>query len=353
MIEVKNLTKKYGDNTAVDNLSFTIENGKIYGFLGPNGAGKSTTMNMVTGCLAATDGQVLIDGYDIFENPTEAKKRIGYLPELPPLYPEMTPAEYLKFVCEAKKIKRNEIAEQVEYVMSVTQLHDVKNRLIKNLSKGYKQRVGIAQAMLGNPDVIILDEPTVGLDPKQIIEIRELIESLGRDRTVILSSHILSEISAICNHIMVISHGRLVANDTIENMSRYIDDSDNMTLIVRGNIKKVQMTLNDFAEIKDYKLAEAKDEGANVYKVYITVASNVDIREKLFFAFAEQQMPILSSNVEKADLETVFLRLTEGISDEEIEKTAAIEAARETEESKSDSNKKSYDDDDDYKPMFS
>ena len=211
MIEVNHLTKQYGDHTAVSDLSFTIEDGQIYGFLGPNGAGKSTTMNIMTGCLAATSGEVKIGGYDIFEESREAKRLIGYLPEQPPLYLDRTPREYLRFVGRAKGLSGKELAAQVEHVMSVTQTGDVADRLIKNLSKGYKQRVGIAQALLGNPKIIILDEPTVGLDPRQIIEIRDLIKSLGKEHTVILSSHILSEVQAVCQTILIISKGRLVA----------------------------------------------------------------------------------------------------------------------------------------------
>ena len=218
MIEVENLTKKYGSHVAVDNLSFRVERGMIYGFLGPNGAGKSTTMNMMTGYIAATSGTVKINGYDILKNPEQAKKSIGYLPELPPVYPDMTVYEYLRFVAELKKVKKNERQVQIEDVMKQTQIEDVKGRLIKNLSKGYKQRVGLAQAIIGYPEVIILDEPTVGLDPKQIIEIRELIRELAKKHTIILSSHILSEVSAVCDHIMIISKGKLVASDTPEGL---------------------------------------------------------------------------------------------------------------------------------------
>ena len=210
MIEVENLTKKYGSHVAVDNLSFRVERGMIYGFLGPNGAGKSTTMNMMTGYIAATSGTVKINGYDILKNPEQAKKSIGYLPELPPVYPDMTVYEYLRFVAELKKVKKNERQVQIEDVMKQTQIEDVKGRLIKNLSKGYKQRVGLAQAIIGYPEVIILDEPTVGLDPKQIIEIRELIRELAKKHTIILSSHILSEVSAVCDHIMIISLSALI-----------------------------------------------------------------------------------------------------------------------------------------------
>ena len=230
MIEVENLTKKYGSQVAVDNLSFRVERGMIYGFLGPNGAGKSTTMNMMTGYIAATSGTVKINGYDILKNPEQAKKSIGYLPELPPVYPDMTVYEYLRFVAELKKVKKNERQAQIEDVMKQTQIEDVKGRLIKNLSKGYKQRVGLAQAIIGYPEVIILDEPTVGLDPKQIIEIRELIRELAKKHTIILSSHILSEVSAVCDHIMIISKGKLVASDTPEGLMTLLKGGRQMKL---------------------------------------------------------------------------------------------------------------------------
>lgn len=218
MIEVKNLCKDYGTQRAVDTLNFTIEPGHVYGFLGPNGAGKSTTMNILTGCLAASSGQVLIGGFDIFEEPAEAKSLIGYLPEQPPLYQEMTVCEYLKFVAAAKCVPKSEVNGQLNAIMEVTQLSDVSERIIKNLSKGYRQRVGIAQALTGNPQIVILDEPTVGLDPKQIIEIRELIRQLGKEHTVILSSHILSEVRSVCDRLLIISKGRLVAEDTPEGL---------------------------------------------------------------------------------------------------------------------------------------
>lgn len=220
MISVEHLTKYYGDFMAVEDLSFEIDEGHVYGFLGPNGAGKSTTMNIMTGCLSATEGHVRIDGYDIFEEPEKAKKLIGYLPEQPPLYMNETPLEYLKFVGEAKGLKGQELYEQIAEVVELTKIEHVKNRLISKLSKGYKQRVGIAQALLGNPRVIILDEPTVGLDPLQIIEIRDLIKSLGETHTVILSSHILSEVQAICEKILIISKGKLVAFDEPENLAK-------------------------------------------------------------------------------------------------------------------------------------
>lgn len=238
MISVEHLTKCYGDFVAVKDLSFEIEEGHVYGFLGPNGAGKSTTMNIMTGCLSATEGQVKIGGYDIFEEPLKAKKLIGYLPEQPPLYMNETPEEYLKFVGEAKGLRGQELLNQVETIIEQTRLQDVRSRLISKLSKGYKQRVGIAQALMGNPKVIILDEPTVGLDPIQIIEIRDLIKQLGKNHTVILSSHILSEVQAICEKILIISKGKLVAFDETENLVKKASLEEVFLELTEGEIEK-------------------------------------------------------------------------------------------------------------------
>ena len=235
MIEVKGLTKRYGKNVAVDHLNFRVKEGQIYGFLGPNGAGKSTTMNMLTGYLAASEGKILIDGHDISEESMEARRCIGYLPEIPPLYLNMTPLEYLEFAAELKGIPKKQREEAVSKVMEQTQICDMQDRLIRNLSKGYRQRVVLAHALIGDPKVLILDEPMVGLDPKQIIEIRELIRSLGKKHTVILSSHILSEITSICDHVMIISHGKLVASDTPEKLGQYMKSSDVMELRIRGS----------------------------------------------------------------------------------------------------------------------
>ena len=240
MIEVKNLVKRYGDHVAVNNLSFTVEEGQIYGFLGPNGAGKSTTMNIITGYLASTEGEVLINGHNILEEPEEAKKCIGYLPELPPVYTDMTVLEYLKFVAELKKIPKDQRKKQILEVMNLVKITDMQNRLIKNLSKGYRQRVGLAQAVLGFPEIIILDEPSVGLDPKQIIEIRELIRQLAKKHTVILSSHILAEVREVCDYILIISKGKLVASDTPDNLGKLAQGSNNLSLLVRGGISKAQ-----------------------------------------------------------------------------------------------------------------
>ena len=245
MIEVKNLVKKYGNHLAVDHLNFTIEEGHIYGFLGPNGAGKSTTMNIMTGYLGATEGEVLINGHDILKEPEEAKKQIGYLPELPPLYMDMTVREYMEFAAELKKIPKEKRAESIEDVEKLVKIKDVEKRLIKNLSKGYRQRVGLAQAVLGFPEIIILDEPSVGLDPKQIIEIRELIRKLAKKHTVILSSHILAEVREVCDYIMIISKGKLVASDTPENLERYLGESGLIEIETRTEASKVKEVLKN------------------------------------------------------------------------------------------------------------
>ena len=258
MIEVKNLTKCYGKHLAVDNLSFTVEKGQIYGFLGPNGAGKSTTMNIMTGYLGATKGEVLIDGHDILKEPEEAKRCIGYLPEQPPLYLEMTVMEYLRFAAELKKIPKEDMEIQIEKAMRLTRLSDVRGRLISNLSKGYKQRVGLAQAILGFPEIIILDEPTVGLDPKQIIEIRELIRKLAKGHTVILSSHILAEIREVCDYILIIARGKLVASDTPENLENSMSGTGHIEIEVRREQKEVERVLDRIDQVKrvEYTLLE-------------------------------------------------------------------------------------------------
>ena len=277
MIEVKNLVKRYGDHLAVDHLSFHVDKGQIYGFLGPNGAGKSTTMNIMTGYIASTEGEVLIDGHNILEEPEEAKKCIGYLPEQPPLYFDMTVWEYLKFAAELKKIKKSQRAEQVEEVMELTGISDMRNRLIKNLSKGYKQRVGLAQAILGYPEIIILDEPTVGLDPKQIIEIRELIKKLSEKHTVILSSHILSEVSAVCDYVMIINHGKLVASDTTENLSKMTLGSNTLELTIKGTKEEVNKLVSPLEMIRELEWMQSEEE--DCVNLKITTEERTDIRE--------------------------------------------------------------------------
>ncbi len=308
MIEVKHLTKRYGNHVAVNDLNFTIDKGKVYGFLGPNGAGKSTTMNIITGCLGATEGEVLIDGHSIAEEPMQAKRLIGYLPEQPPVYMDMTPAEYLDFVARAKGIPAKERAQQIETVTEKTRIQDVRNRLIRNLSKGYRQRVGIAQALLGRPEIIILDEPTVGLDPAQIIEIRELIRELGKEHTLVLSSHILSEVQAVCDAIMIISKGRLVASDTSENLTALFAGTVTLNLDVRATDDAARKVLDTVPGIEDMALSAGEP---GITHVQLKPEEGQDIRETLFFAFAKAGLPILSMMQNHASLEDVFLELTQ------------------------------------------
>ena len=309
MIEVKHLTKIYGDHAAVDDLSFTIQPGKIYGLLGPNGAGKSTTMNIVTGCLAATSGTVTVNGHDIYEDPIAAKRCIGYLPEIPPLYTDMTPYEFLSFVAEAKGVAYDEAARQVREVMELTQIADMQDRLIKNLSKGYRQRVGIAQAMLGNPDIIILDEPTVGLDPQQLTEIRALIRKLGHKQTVIVSSHILSEIAELCDHVIILSEGHVVADDDMAALEARVSPEKTIRMTVKGDeagIRSVLKSIDGVIAIAGG--GSSAMEGAVSLKV--TVTSEGDLRDTIFFAMAERRYAVISMDVADQSLEEIFLSLT-------------------------------------------
>lgn len=308
MIEVSHLTKRYGDHVAVDDLSFTIPGRQIYGLLGPNGAGKSTTMNILTGCLAATAGEVRIDGVDIFEDPIAAKRHLGYLPEQPPVYMDRTPGEYLRFVARAKGIKN--LREEVDRVMELTQITDMQNRLIKNLSKGYRQRVGLAQAILGDPDIIILDEPTVGLDPKQIIEIRELIVTLGKDKTVILSSHILSEVQAVCGTILILSRGKLVACDTPENLEKQLSGETALELEVKAPPERISAILKGLPDVHDLTVSSRNG------KTRVRLETEKDkldaLSENVFFALAKAGTPLYSMTHSKASLEDIFLELTGG-----------------------------------------
>lgn len=308
MIEVKNLTKKYGNHTAVNDLSFCVEKGMIYGFLGPNGAGKSTTMNIMTGYIAATGGSVRINGYDILKEPKKAKKCIGYLPELPPVYPDMTVWEYLNFAAELKQVRKPERKEQLERIMEQTKISDVKDRLIKNLSKGYRQRVGLAQAIVGYPEVIILDEPMVGLDPKQIIEIRTLIKELAQNHTVILSSHILSEVSAVCDHILIISKGKLVASDTPERLMTLMKGGTQLELCAFGTQEKLCEILNNIRDIDSYQIERGKNEEECC--AVIRTRAEADIRKELFYRLASADMPIMQLGISEKSLEDVFLELT-------------------------------------------
>lgn len=307
MIEVNGLTKIYGTNCAVDHLSFRITNGKVYGLLGRNGAGKSTTMNMMTGCLIPTEGTVKINGFDISERPTEAKKCIGYLPEIPPLYEEMTPEEYLTFVAEAKGVRATAIGAEVREAMQETGIYPVKNRLIRNLSKGYRQRVGIAMTMLGDPDIIILDEPTVGLDPKQIIEIRELIRKLGQKKTVILSSHILSEISELCDEVLILSGGKLVAYDTIEALEGRASGGGSLMLTVKGDERGVLAVVKSVAGVLSYRTVSKRRDSI---VIEVRPKTGADPRDDVFFALAGKRYVVLSTETRSAGLEEVFLSLT-------------------------------------------
>ena len=307
MIEISHLVKKYGNHYAVNDLSVRIEEGQIYGFLGPNGAGKSTTMNIITGYVAPTSGTVTVDGFDIEKEPEKAKKKIGYLPELPPLYQEMTVEEYLKFAAELKKIPAKERKVAIEKSICTACLEDVRKRLISNLSKGYKQRVGLAQAVLGDPQTIILDEPTVGLDPKQMIEMRELIRSLKKDHTVILSSHILSEVSAVCDQILIISKGQLVASDTPEGLQEKMQGAGELEFEVRGSAAPLRTLLSNLDNVERYSVSEEN----GTVRAVVVEKTGTDIREALFYELAENHMPLLLLQNKTGSLEDIFLELTD------------------------------------------
>ncbi len=310
MIQVEHLTKYYGDFPAVKNLSFEIEEGHVYGFLGPNGAGKSTTMNIMTGCLSATEGHVKIDGHDIFDEPREAKKLIGYLPEIPPLYLNETPEEYLRFVGEAKGLRGAELEAQINEIVDLTGIAAVRGRCISALSKGYRQRVGIAQALVGKPKVIVLDEPTVGLDPIQIIEIRDLIRELGRTHTVIFSSHILSEVQTICEKILIINEGRLIAFDTPENLKKTLSSDSFIRLTAETTPEGARDILANIPGIA--KLETKTEEGGLVSVTVSTNAGNLhSVSREIFFAFARRDKALLEMTLKKASLEDIFLELTE------------------------------------------
>ncbi len=308
MIEVKNLSKSYGNKLAVNDISFSVGEGEILGFLGPNGAGKSTTMNILTGYLSSSGGEAVINGADILEDPAAAKRSIGYLPELPPLYLDMTVTEYLNFVYDLKKCKlprRSHLAE----ICSLVKITDVSRRVIRNLSKGYRQRVGLAQALVGNPKVLILDEPTVGLDPKQIIEIRTLIKRLGKNHTVILSSHILSEVQAVCDRIVVIDKGRLVANDTTENLSRSLSADHKLLVQIEGPVKEVQQQLKAIPDMVEVHLNRTFD---GVSEFELNAKDGADVRREVFKRMAARSYPILLMRSSELTLEEIFLKLTTG-----------------------------------------
>ncbi len=308
MIEVKNLTKRYGSHCAVNNISFCVGEGEILGFLGPNGAGKSTTMNILTGYLSATEGSVAINGHDILDEPNAAKANIGYLPEIPPLYPDMTVREYLDFMYDLKKCALPRVKHIAE-ICKVMKIQDVYGRLIKNLSKGYRQRVGMAQALIGNPPVLILDEPTVGLDPKQIIEIRSLIKTLGKHHTVILSSHILPEIEAVCDRVIIINKGELVADDTAENLSVQFSEDRRLLVRIAGPLKEAVTLINSINGVLSVTDAGCKEEGT--IELLIETAPDADIRRELFDRLAKRGWPLLYSKTQALSLEDIFIGLTQ------------------------------------------
>ncbi|NJD01650.1 MAG: ATP-binding cassette domain-containing protein [Ruminiclostridium sp.] len=307
MIEIQNLTKRYGQIKAVNNLNFTVEKGEILGFLGPNGAGKTTTMNIITGYLPSSEGSVKVCGYDIMENPKEVKKRVGYLPEQPPVYMDMTVKDYLNFVSDLKMVDKKQRKNQISDIMELVKIGDHRNRLIKNLSKGYKQRVGLAQALVGSPEVLVLDEPTVGLDPKQIIEIRKLIKALGKEHTIILSSHILPEVSAVCERVVIINKGEIAAIDTPENLSKGFGTASRLLISVAGPKNSV---LNTIKEIYGVKYVEpGVDKEKDVLSYIVESDKEIDIRKPLFFALAKVGYPILELRSLDMTLEDIFLQI--------------------------------------------
>lgn len=309
MIEVKNLTKRYGSHCAVDDITFTVNEGEIVGFLGPNGAGKSTTMNILTGYLSATAGTVTVNGFDILDDPNGAKASIGYLPEHPPLYMDMTVKEYLDFMFDLKKCTFNR-KKHIEEICKVVKIENVYRRLIKNLSKGYRQRVGIAQALIGNPPILVLDEPTVGLDPNQIIEIRTLIKRLGKHHTVILSSHILSEVEAVCDRIVIINHGVIAADDTAKNLSTRYSDDKRLRLAVAGphdDVKELLSRIDGVAKVQSLGQRET-----GVESFAIDPKEGADIRRAIFDRLSARNWPIYEMRSMEMSLEEIFIALTNG-----------------------------------------
>ncbi len=307
MIEISNLVKYYGDKKAVDNISFTVNKGEILGFLGPNGAGKSTTMNIITGYISATSGTITVNGHDILEEPMLAKKEIGYLPENPPLYLDMTVLEYLRFICDLKHVPKADRIRQLAEIMKLVRISDVADRLIRNLSKGYRQRVGIAQALVGNPSVLILDEPTVGLDPKQIIEIRNLIKTLSKNHTVILSSHILPEVQAICDRVVIINKGKIAAIDTPDSLSHKMADTSRLSITIEGSYKDASSKIRSLPGVKQ---VSPLMESEKIQTIEITVEPNQDVRKAIFFALANASIPILEFRSLDPTLEEIFLSFT-------------------------------------------
>ena len=335
ILTMKDIDKSFPGVHALDHVNFEVKRGEVHALMGENGAGKSTTMNIMTGYLGATEGEVLINGHNILEEPEAAKKCIGYLPEMPPLYTDMKVNEYLRFVAELKKIPKTERQEQIEKVMLMVKIMDVQDRLIKNLSKGYRQRVGLAEAIMGYPEVIILDEPTVGLDPKQIIEIRTLIKNLKKKHTVILSSHILSEVSAVCDYVLIISHGKLVASDTPENLGKLAEGSNTLEMLIKGEKTQIQNALESVEGINSVKLE--KDEKQNLWSATVSTEEQNDVREKVFYKMAEINCPIYEMKSKKVSLEEIFLELT--AADKPIsEKSVEADLAASEEKAKSQKN---------------
>lgn len=322
MIEVSNLIKQYGKDIAVNDISFTVNEGEILGFLGPNGAGKSTTMNIITGYIAPTSGTVRICGYDIIDEPQKAKSKIGYLPEIPPLYVNMIVDEYLDFVCDIKKISKGDKKDVLEKIKDIVKISHVSNKIIKNLSKGYKQRVGIAQALIGNPEILILDEPTVGLDPKEIIEIRDFIKTLGKNHTVILSSHILSEISAVCDRVLILNKGVIVAQDTTENLSENLSKNHKMNISVKGDKENIKTALENEQSI--VSVIQQGENEKDTYQFIVEASENCDIREVIFDNAIKNNYKILGMNPVEMSLEDIFLKVTD-IEDNSIKENTENE----------------------------
>lgn len=325
MLEVSGVSKYYGTHCAVEDISFQIEQGEIVGFLGVNGAGKSTTMNIITGYLSATDGDVFLDGIDILTEPLAAKMKIGYLPEQPPVYPDMTVYEYLTFLYDLKKVKKRNLKqnklEHLQHIMQQVQIEDVRTRIIKNLSKGYKQRVGLAGALIGDPDILILDEPTVGLDPAQIIEIRNLIRSLAQKHTVLLSSHILPEIQAVCNRIIILHEGKIVADDSIQRLAENLSECTSLTADIEGSPEDVVSTLNKITGVTEVQKDKSKLKSDKVNRYEIHISGGLDVRRKIFYTLAEKKLPIFSLKGNEKTLEEVFLSLTSGLAVDDSEKS--------------------------------
>ena len=316
MIEIKGLTKRYGALTAVDDLNLTIRDGLIYGFLGANGAGKTTTLGMLTGALAPTAGSVSIDGFDLAEKPLEARRKIGYLPETPPLYPEMTAQEYLRFIARARGIAKKEQDPAIDEAMKKTDIYDVRNRLLRQLSKGYRQRVGIAQAILGEPEILVLDEPTVGLDPAQVVEMRALIRELGNRHTVIFSSHILSEVQLLCDRVFIIDHGRLLCEDTPENLEKTLSEGETLEIAVLGGKDDAEKLLSSLEEVEKVEVLGSDETGA---RIRVTLAPKAGAREQVALALSKAGIAVTAMQAVSASLEDAFLKLTQESRDEEKE----------------------------------